>query len=86
MEKIKLTRENCGEQLMKYQLAMIDKTLMDVVDDDRWRFNFTLTAVQQDEFRNYAIPAIRKLYKCNRLVSISIFEDFLKQFKLRTKN
>ena len=56
MEKKRITRENVAEHLLDYQLEMIGKTRLDVVDDDKWRFNLTVTREQREEFKKYAVP------------------------------
>jgi hypothetical protein len=43
-----------------------------MVDDDQWRFNITLTAIQSEQFKQYAITVLKKTFKCNKSIAISI--------------
>ena len=84
MEKVK--RENIGEHLFDYQLQMIGKTRMDVVDDDRWYFHFTITRAQYGGFKGYAVPLMMKTFRCPKRKALEIFEWYWQQFGLRIKN
>lgn len=84
MEKI--TRENIGNHLLDYQLTMIGKSRIDIIDDDRWFFNFTLTTDQYKEFEAYAIPLLKKIFKCNKNKAEAIFTWFNTNFGFRIKN
>jgi hypothetical protein len=55
--------------LVEYQLRMVEKSLINMVDDDQWRFNITLTAIQSEQ---YAITVLKKTFKCNKSIAISI--------------
>jgi len=81
----KITRENITEHLVEYELAMVGKTRLNAVDDDRWFFNFTMTRAQHDEFKNYAVKLIRKVYKCNKSKGENLFDWFNVVFGLRIK-
>lgn len=63
MEKI--TRENLATHLIDFQLKMIGKTIDDIKDDPEWYYNNTLTREQITDFNVYALPLIKKVYKCN---------------------
>jgi hypothetical protein len=65
MENEKITRENVAMHLVEYQLRMVEKSLINMVDDDQWRFNITLTTIQS-EFKQYAITVLKKTFKCNK--------------------
>jgi len=82
----RVTRENVTSHLLMFQLDMVDKTRVDIIDDDRWRFNWTITREQYKKFRGYAIPLLRKTFKCNRLKAEENFDFFFQQFGLRIKN
>ena len=84
MKKIK--RENIGEHLFDHQLAMIGKTRVDLVDDDKWHFHFTMTRAQYIEFRDYAISLMMKTFRCNKNKAISNFEWYWQQFRVRIRN
>jgi hypothetical protein len=76
MENEKITRENVAMHLVEYQLRMVEKSLINMVDDDQWRFNITLTAIQSEQFKQYAITVLKKTFKCNKSIAISIFDWF----------
>ncbi len=82
----KIKRENLGDHLLDYQLNMIGKTKEDVLNDDKWYFNNTLTFKQKEEFKLYSLKLIKKVFKCNKTRSESIFEWFYITFGLRIKN
>lgn len=84
MEKI--TRENITKHLIEYQLNLIGKDLLCTLDDDKWWFNNTMTTVQHEEFKKYAVKLIRKIFKCNKLKGEKTFEWFNGAFGLRIKN
>lgn len=83
MEKI--TRMNVGEHLLDYQLKMIGKTRVDILADDRWYFNWTMTRAQLVEFKQYAIPLLQKTFKFNRMKAEKTFEWFRTTFGVRIK-
>jgi hypothetical protein len=84
--KIKITRLNIAEHLVEYQLNMIGKTTEEAKKDDMWYFNWTFTQRQYDLFRGYAIPLIKKVFKCNTKKAEETFSWFNLQFGLRLKN
>lgn len=84
--KIKITRLNIAEHLVEYQLNMIGKTTEEAKKDDMWYLNWTFTQRQYDLFRGYAIPLIKKVFKCNTKKAEETFSWFDLQFGLRLKN
>jgi hypothetical protein len=54
--------------------------------DDMWFFNWTMTQDQADQFRGYAIPLIKKVFKCNRQKAEATFSWFFLEFGLRVKD
>lgn len=84
MEKI--NRENITRHLIEYQLAMVGKSMMDTLDDDKWYFNITMTTEQFIEFKKYSIKLIKKVFKCNTTKALKTFDWFNLAFGLRIKN
>lgn len=82
----KIERENIGRHLFDYQLNMVDKTRLETMEVENWRFQWTLTKKQYREFRGYAIPLMKKVFKCNRLRATENFDWFFQQFGLRIKD
>ena len=86
MEAKKITRSNIGEHLLDYQLEMIGKTRVDIIDAYNWRSDFTMTSMQFVEFRDYSIHLLQRVFKFNRMKAISTFEFFWTMFGVRVKN
>jgi hypothetical protein len=84
--KAKVNRANITRHLIEYQLDMVGKRLVDTLDDDMWYFNWTMTQQQHEEFKCYAIPLIKKIFKCNKARGEQTFDWFNLQFGLRIKN
>jgi len=82
----KLTRENISEHLIEYQLKMIGKTINEIKEDEEWYFNNTMTEEQHEEFKRYAIPLLKKIFKFNKSKAESTFNWFNLQFGLRVKS
>jgi hypothetical protein len=81
-----INRLNVSDHLVEYQLKMVGKTMADALKDDMWFFNWTLTQEQHDQFKAYAIPLIKKVFKCRKERAESTFQWFDLQFGLRIKN
>ena len=81
-----INRTNVADHLLEYQLAMIGKTIQDAKQDDMWYFNWTLTTEQHEQFRKYAIPLLKKVFKFNTRKAEQTFGWFNLQFGLRIKN
>jgi hypothetical protein len=84
--KAKVNRENITRHLIEYQLEMVGKTMLDTLDDDKWYFNITMTKEQHDEFKRYAIPLLKKIFKFNKTKADSTFDWFNLAYGLRIKN
>jgi hypothetical protein len=83
--KAKVNRTNISDHLIEYQLKMIGKTVADVSNDEMWYFNNTMTQEQHEEFKRYAIPLLKKIFKFNKGRAESTFGWFNLQFGLRIK-
>jgi hypothetical protein len=83
--KAKVNRTNISDHLIEYQLKMIGKTVADVSNDEMWFFNNTMTQEQHEEFKRYAIPLLKKIFKFNKGKAESTFGWFDLQFGLRIK-
>lgn len=86
MEKKRITRENVAEHLLDYQLEMIGKTRVDIIDNDKWRFDFTMTQEQLIDFTSYAIPLLQKTFRFNRRKALDTFEWWRMRLGVRIKN
>lgn len=85
MENVKITRENCARHLVEKELEMVGKTMLDTLDDMEWYSNITMTRAQHDEFKEYSIKLIKKIFKVNRQKAESIFSWFDLAYGLRVK-
>jgi len=85
-EKIRVNRENIGEHLVEYQLNMVGKTKMVMIDDDFWRLNNPMTKKQLIEFREYAIPLLQKVFHFNKRRAEETFAFIRKEFGLHIEN
>jgi len=83
---MKINRLNIADHLIEYQLNMVGKTVEEAKKDDMWFFNWTITQDQADEFKNYAIPLLKKVFKCNKSRAEGIFSWFSLEFGLRVKD
>lgn len=83
--KAKVNRTNISEHLVEYQLNMVGKTMLDVEGDEKWYINNTMTQEQHEEFKAYAIPLLKKIFKFNKSRAEKTFGWFDLQFGLRIK-
>lgn len=81
--KKKINRMTISDHLIEYQLQMIGKTVQDALKDPEWYNTWTMTSEQYDEFRAYAVPLLKKIFKFNTGKANSTFEWFNLQFGLR---
>lgn len=81
-----INRTNVADHLIRYQLEMVGKTYEEAQKDDMWFFNWTMTQEQADQFKAYAIPLIKKVFKCNKRRAESTFAWLFLEFGLRIKD
>jgi len=81
MEKI--TRENLAEHLVRHQLEMVGKTWEDAQNDEQWYYNITMRQDQFADFMKYALPLVKKVFRCNKAKAQRILDWFNLQFGLR---
>ncbi len=82
----RINRSNITEHLLSYELAMVEKTLLDTFDDDNWYFNWPITKVKHNEFRLYALKKIKKVFKINREKAEAHFQWHNDHYGLRIKD
>jgi len=81
----KVNRENISEHLLDYQLDMIGKSIQEAHMTREWYDKWTMTQEQHDAFKAYALPLLKKVFKCNKSRAESTFDFFDLQFGLRIK-
>jgi hypothetical protein len=84
--EIRINRDNCARHLVEKELEMVGKTMIDTLNDMEWFTNITMTKVQHDEFKTYAIALIKKIYKVNTKKANDIFDWFDFAYGLRVKD
>jgi hypothetical protein len=82
----KINRENIADHLIDYQLGMIDKSTQEAYMTKEWYDKWTMTQEQHDEFKAYALPLLKKVFKCNKSRAEDTFNWFDLEFGLRIKN
>ena len=82
----KINRENIADHLVDYQLGMIDKSMQEAHMTKEWYSKWTMTTDQHEVFKAYALPLIKKVFKCNKSRAESTFQWFDLQFGLRIKD
>ena len=81
-----INRTNIADHLVEYQLAMVGKTMAEAYKTEDWFSEWTMTDEQHEQLKAYAIPLIKKVFKCNRKKAESVFGWFDLQFGLRIDN
>ena len=82
----KINRENIGEHLVDYQLEMVGKSIQEAHMTKEWYSKWTMTEEQHETFKAYALPLIKKVFKCNKSRAENTFQWWDLQFGLRIKN
>ena len=80
---MKINRTNIADHLVDYQLNMVGKTIAEAMKTENWFSKWTMTDEQHDQLKAYAIPLIKKIFKCNKKRAEGIFGWFDLQFGLR---
>jgi beta-xylosidase len=82
----KINRSNVAEHLVDYQLGMVGKTIAEAYKNETWFTDWTMTDEQFQQLKAYAIPLIKKIFKCNKKRAESNFDWWNLQFGLRIDN
>jgi hypothetical protein len=82
----KINRENIADHLLDYQLGMVGKSMQEAYMTKEWYSKWTMTQEQHDAFKAYAIPLLKKVFKCNKSRADDTFNWFDLEFGLRIKN
>jgi hypothetical protein len=82
----KINRENIGNHLVDYQLNMIGKSMQEAYMTKEWYSKWTMTSQQHQEFKAYAIPLMKKVFKINKGRAEANFDWFDLEFGLRIKD
>jgi hypothetical protein len=82
----KINRENIAEHLVDYQLEMVGKSMQEAHMTREWYSKWTMTTEQHEAFKAYAIPLLKKVFKCNKSRAEDTFNWFDLKFGLRIKD
>lgn len=83
MQIVKPTRANMIYHLLEYQFNIVGKTYEDTIKEHRWKTEWTITEAQLEQFRDYAIPLIKKVFRCNKSKAQGTFDWFQEHLGLR---
>lgn len=79
----KINRLNIADHLLEYQFNLIGKTMADAVKDETWIVAWSLTPEQYEQFKSYAVPLLKKVFKFNKAKAEQTFQWFNVQFGLQ---
>ena len=82
----KINRENIADHLVDYQLGMVGKSMQEAYMTKEWYSKWTMTQEQHDQFKAYAVPLMKKVFKINKARAEANFQWFDLQFGLRIKD
>lgn len=73
---MKVNRENIAHHLLEYQLSLIGKTFKEAKENKQWLTEWSITPELQTKLFKYAIPLIKKVFKCNTSKATHTFNWF----------
>lgn len=80
-----INRTTIYEHLVEKQFNLIDKTIQDALLYPSWKDTWYISPKQKEEFKNYAVPLIKRVFKCNKKKAESTYDWFLLQHGLKVK-
>lgn len=84
--KKSINRNNILQHLVEYELQLAGRTYLEAVESANWQFEYTISLEQLQQFRGYAIPLLKKVFKFNKKKAEDTFQWFFKMWGLRIKN
>lgn len=81
---MKVTRDNITAYLLNEQFSMIGKKIDDTLKEQKWKDVWTMTEEQKDNFKTFAVPLIRKTFRCNKSKAEQTYEWFDEHLGLKT--
>lgn len=72
----KINRENIAIHLIEYELNMVGKTLEEAEKSSTWYSDNNMTEEQYEMFKGYAIPLIKKVFRCSKKRAEETFKWF----------
>ena len=86
MKEDTINRINITKHLIEYELEMIGKKLVDILDVENYTKSFSMTRNQYNQFHSYAIPLLKKTFKIRKSIAEDTFEWYWKMFGIQIKN
>lgn len=80
-----IDRTNVSRHLLEYQLNMIGRYSAEIKSNPNWFKIWTITDLEYNYFKAYAIPLLKKVFKINTNKAESILTWFDLQFGLKRK-
>lgn len=74
------------EQIFENQLSIVGKTSKDILDEENYRFNWTITRKEFEKFKYESIFLIQKKLKINKRKAAESFNWFNRNYGLRIKD
>lgn len=81
----KINRNNIEMHLIEKQFNLLELTALDALFHHDWREKWTLTQEQQNTFKAYSIPLIKKTLKCSKSRAEVALDRFLNMYGLKIK-
>jgi hypothetical protein len=78
-----INRTNVADHLVEYQLDMIGRTIAEAYKTPEWYRDWTMTTAQYEKWKEYAIPLLKKVFRCNKGKAEQMFQWLNFQFGLR---
>lgn len=79
----KINRETITIHLVEYELNIVGKTLEEAEKSSKWYSENSMTEEQYEMFKGYAIPLIKKVFKCSKKKAEETFRWFDLMYGLR---
>ena len=79
----KPTRVTMIQHLIEAQIGLIDKKIVDTLEEEEWHSKWMLTERQYQKFQTYAIKIIRRVFRCNNYKAQNTFNWFYDNFGLK---
>jgi len=81
----KPTRLTMIQHLIEYQISLIDKTIVDTLENENWHSEWSINQAQYNDLEKYSISIIRKTFRCSKAKGLKTFKWFYDVFGLQIK-
>lgn len=80
---MKITRENIADHLLEYQFNIIGRSIEEAINTEGWQYKWEITKEEEEVFRKYAIPLLKKVFHYNTSKAKQTFDFFLLDFGMK---